>query len=211
MINTKSLILVLAALAAFAFLTLYIRKAAHEVKYQVCRDKIEYASMIANKSPDKPLAILDSVNVSVDDLCKNKEKEIEFLKYHTKARCFKSLLMRDNNLSYLDSLLSYCDKAIAIGNNTIICDNYMGNGDAYFLMGWTYQELGDYQKALPYLDKAIETSSKHKEGLLTQINSRRIKVKCLQALGRTREADLLEKETAPLDKILFKEISGARH
>lgn len=192
---------ILAALAASIFLLPNIRKTMYEKKYQGYYDKVDYASLLSNKYPDKALMILDSLNISSGDFCNNEAREIVFLRDYTKARCFKSLLMKDKNSANLDSLLKYCHKAIAVGNNTIICDNYMDVGNAYFLMGLTYQELGQNQAALSYLDKAIEISSKHKGGILNEINSRRIKVKCLQALGRTDEADLLERETAPLDKI----------
>jgi tetratricopeptide (TPR) repeat protein len=212
--GTKHAILgigVLAALTASVFLTPYIRRTACEKKYQGYHDKIDYAGMLSNKYPEKALTILDSLNISSDNLCKNEAREIEFLKYYKKAKCFKSLLMKNKNPSNLDSMLQYCDKAIAAGNNVIVYDDYIGIGDIYFLIGLTYQELGQNQTALPYLDKAIEESDKHKKRILTQINSRRIKTRCLEALGRTEEADLLEKETAPLDKILFQEISKQKH
>lgn len=71
-------------------------------------------------------------------------------------------------------------------------------GPLYNNTGWTYHEMGDFEKAISYFEKSLEWHTERKTGQGERIAKWTI-ARCLRSLGRTSEA--LEMQKALLKEI----------
>lgn len=207
MIKAKTKVLVLAALAASAFLIPFFRMTACEKKYQGYYDRLEYAQYIPN--PKQALATLNSITVPNDCLCNQEARKVEYQIYAEKAYFFSGVF-NENSPPNLDSTLLYCKKALDFADKIGIKDRYVSIPDVYLLMGLVYEKTGDCKKALIYADKTIALCNSN-EDLLTMNNALGIISRCLNASGKIEEAKSFEQKANSLSKILFQEVSRAKH